>query len=212
MDRRERERARKRKEMADAAEKLFREQGFDEVTMDHVAEAAEFSKRTLYQYFGSREELVCACIREAFAAFDRYLEPILRGAETGRDKLLALGRAHSSFRNDHRYYHGAIAYSIFGLDDAAPARGPEGEACRIWVEEMYRKIEGFLRLGCGDGSIRCGLDERRVALTIGAMMNGLLMLEHRMGFLDAGVDYGELIDESIGLLLHALEAKQGVKG
>ncbi len=186
--------------MIGAAENLFREYGFDAVTMDLVAEKAEFSKRTLYQYFSGKDELVCACILEAFRAFDRYLEPLIDAAGSGKEKLLALGQAHRDFRNDERYYHGAIAYSLHETG--------EGE-CMEWVAGMYRKIEQYLRLGGRDGSIRSDIDPHRVSYTIGAMMNGLFMLEGRMGFIDSSIEgYGELIDESFALLLRALEAKK----
>jgi AcrR family transcriptional regulator len=185
--------------MIGAAEELFREHGFDSVTMDLVAEKAEFSKRTLYQYFSGKDDLVCACILEAFGAFDRYLEPLIEAAGNGKEKLLALGRAHSNFRKDERYYHGAIAYSLYETG---------GGECRAWVSGMYAKIEQYLRLGGSDGSLRSDIDPHRVSYTIGAMMNGLLMLEGRMDFIDSAIDgYGELIDESFALLLRALEAK-----
>ncbi len=49
--------ARRRAEIAQAAEKVFLEHGFAETTMQMVALAAGSSKETLYRHFGSKEDL-----------------------------------------------------------------------------------------------------------------------------------------------------------
>ena len=49
--------ARRRAEIAQAAEQVFLQHGFAETTMQSVAWAAECSKETLYRHFGSKEEL-----------------------------------------------------------------------------------------------------------------------------------------------------------
>jgi len=65
---RERKKAQTRRAISDAATRLFMENGFDEVTLAEVGEAAGVSIKTIFNYFGSKEELF----------FDREAE--LRGA------------------------------------------------------------------------------------------------------------------------------------
>lgn len=55
---RERKKQRTREAISDAAITLFLEHGFNQVSVAQVAEAAEVSKRTLFAYFPTKEDLV----------------------------------------------------------------------------------------------------------------------------------------------------------
>ncbi|GLV73120.1 TetR family transcriptional regulator [Streptomyces hygroscopicus] len=55
---RERKKQRTRDAISDAAITLFVERGFNEVSVAQIAEAAEVSKRTLFAYFPTKEDLV----------------------------------------------------------------------------------------------------------------------------------------------------------
>lgn len=47
----------KRQDLLDAAQKLIFEQGFNKTNIDEIAKEAEFSKKTLYTYFNSKNEI-----------------------------------------------------------------------------------------------------------------------------------------------------------
>lgn len=52
---REQNKARTRERLAETALTLFEQRGFDEVTVEEVADAAMVSPRTFYRYFGTKE-------------------------------------------------------------------------------------------------------------------------------------------------------------
>jgi len=66
---RERKKEQKRSRLKEAALELFAERGFDDVTVDEIAERAEVSKSTLFRYFENKEDLILADTRAHSDAF-----------------------------------------------------------------------------------------------------------------------------------------------
>jgi len=90
---REEDKQRRRQEILDAAERLFRERPDGLASMDELAMAAGLAKGTLYLYFRSKEEVLVALHeRNANEFFDR-LHTLLQGERAPSiDELIALGR------------------------------------------------------------------------------------------------------------------------
>lgn len=93
--RRARKRAETHARIQSAALSLFLRDGFDAVTLDHIAEAADVSRRSLFHYFGSKEEIVLsakgglgALLAEAVAQRPPA-EPLLVMAENALKEVAA---------------------------------------------------------------------------------------------------------------------------
>lgn len=85
---RELKKQRTRKQISDAATALFAERGFEAVTTDEIAAAAEVSKKTVFNYFSCKEDLL---FDEADAAEQRLLSAA-RGRAPGESVLHAVRR------------------------------------------------------------------------------------------------------------------------
>ncbi|MEW5354064.1 TetR/AcrR family transcriptional regulator [Streptomyces sp. 16-176A] len=86
---RERKKQKTRAAISDAAIALFLEHGFHQVSVAQVAEAAEVSKRTLFAYFPTKEDLVV----HRLADHETELARVVRAREPGTGPLAAV-RAH----------------------------------------------------------------------------------------------------------------------
>ncbi|WP_078661091.1 TetR/AcrR family transcriptional regulator [Streptomyces sp. NRRL B-24484] len=83
---RERKKRRTRAAISDAAIALFLEHGFNQVSVAQVAEAAEVSKRTLFAYFPTKEDLVLQRLADHEAEAAR----VVRARPADVDPLTAL--------------------------------------------------------------------------------------------------------------------------
>lgn len=77
-----------RQQILKASKCLFKEKGFEKTMIEDVAEKAEVSKATLYNYFSNKEGLLAGTMEEEINALMRYVESI-RHVE-GRDQQIRL--------------------------------------------------------------------------------------------------------------------------
>lgn len=96
-ERKEREKQQRREEIINAAEEVFFSKGFDNSTMDDIAEKAELSKGTLYIYFKSKEDLHMAVAHKAVAMLSAEAAGIEFGEGNALEKLVLLGRSTIEF-------------------------------------------------------------------------------------------------------------------
>ena len=68
----------KKEQVIEAARRLFHQFGFKKVSMDEIAKEAGVTKKTIYMYFGSKEELLKYFIQEEI----RNMEDIIEKVET----------------------------------------------------------------------------------------------------------------------------------
>jgi AcrR family transcriptional regulator len=82
-----------RERIVNASQQLFRDQGINCTGMDQICTVAEVSKRTLYQHFTGKDELIAECLRR----FDPEILPEVfdRSDLTPRERLLAAFDVHS---------------------------------------------------------------------------------------------------------------------
>jgi TetR/AcrR family transcriptional repressor of mexJK operon len=86
----------KRTAILDAAKRMFVRDGFERVSMDHIAAEAGVSKLTVYSHFGDKESLFAEAVR---AYCEQGMPTDLFAAEPDtplRERLLAIGNAFFS--------------------------------------------------------------------------------------------------------------------
>ena len=68
--------ARPRDRIIDAARDLFRKHGIRGIGVDAIADAADSNKMTLYRNFGSKDDLIVACIEKAAAEAETFWDEL----------------------------------------------------------------------------------------------------------------------------------------
>jgi len=85
----------------DKAIELFCEYGFEHVSMDLIAKEAEFTKRTIYRYFQSKEELYFAAAYRGHEYLYAMLTEAIDKGTTGYDKIRLAYYAYYEYWKKH---------------------------------------------------------------------------------------------------------------
>lgn len=104
----------KRQQIVEAAFNLFRENGFYATGVDLIMRRACVSKRTLYIYFPTKNELIVAVLDYYRSEYERKLSQLLTRADLdSRGKILAIFDDASLWFTDN-HFHGCLAVNAMG--------------------------------------------------------------------------------------------------
>ncbi len=92
---------RRRKEIFEAALKVFAKKGFDKTTMDEIAELIHISKPALYLYFKSKDELFFAMVDDRLKDVGNRLNEITQMNITSIEKLKKLIASYIDFYREN---------------------------------------------------------------------------------------------------------------
>jgi len=88
--------------MIAVAEEIFAERGYQASSMDDIAERVGVSKPMIYEYFGSKEGLLVACIRAARAELLGATLASVEGVDSAEEALRRGLTAFFAFIDSHR--------------------------------------------------------------------------------------------------------------
>ena len=77
----------KKQAIIQAALRLFKNKGFKETSIKSIAEVAEVSPVSIYNYFGSKDNLVALCVNDLFEEITQQAEDILKSNLAFNTKL-----------------------------------------------------------------------------------------------------------------------------
>ncbi|MEM9196019.1 MAG: TetR/AcrR family transcriptional regulator [Myxococcota bacterium] len=179
-ERRERERAERRAAILQAAGRVLDADGFDGMTMDTVASAAELSKGTLYLYFRSREALIAAIGEQRLRGMAESLRRRLPEAINGLDGVRIILETYANhFSRSHcRFALGWIS-SNAADDDSLPSFVAYRERLGTIVAMVIATIERGRR----DETIRSEVDPKMAAMLLWGEFLGVAIVNlnrHRM--------------------------------
>ncbi len=153
-ERRARERAERRQQILEAARQLFLDQGFDQASVEEIAEAAEVSKGLVYFYFRSKDEILAALVRETYSPLLEALHSLeTQAAQNPEARLLDFLRLEISFYREHARFFRLVASLVAGYEGLQI----RPEYREVFVEAHHRELavlEHILQEGVHQGCFR----------------------------------------------------------
>lgn len=205
-DRRQEEKDRRRSEIVDAAESLYRELGWEAVTMDAVARKARLSRALVYVYFKDKSELLLAITERAMEVLRTRFEEAGARARMGIDQIEAMGRAYMAFGLEFPHYFDACARLELRASDPAE-RGPVEAAVFQMGMKVHDVVVTSLEAGQRDGSIRADVGDLHVtSRVLWGFTHGLTQIAiTKAGPLaEAGISVTQLTQQAIAMIRYTL--------
>ncbi|MBN2382264.1 TetR/AcrR family transcriptional regulator [bacterium] len=188
VERKQREKEQRRNAIIDAAERIFFSKGWDNATIEEVADAAELSKGTIYLYFKTKEDLYLAIHLRGQEILLLLFEAAIQDKETGFAKIRAVGEAYFEFYFKYPAYFNALTYYETRDFDTRDQDSLAGQ-CLTKGLQINTLLSRVLGEGMEDGSIRSDLDPFQVSLILWGQTTGLIqfaslkgdLLRHKFG-------------------------------
>ncbi|HSS58761.1 MAG TPA: helix-turn-helix domain-containing protein [Solirubrobacteraceae bacterium] len=174
---RERKKQRMRDLISDIATGLFIERGFEAVTMAEIARAADVSVKTIFNYFGNKEDLFFDRAGEVLDQFTRAITERPPGVTiTGSlcallsDRIAPVAGVTWELLDDPRLYAGFQAFR------RTEARSPALTARRmVMLDEWTSVLAGVLRDDLGLDE-----DDLRADVLAALLMSGIWLRDHTL--------------------------------
>jgi AcrR family transcriptional regulator len=161
---RERKKQRTRARILEAARDLFQLRGFDETSIEQIAETAEVSRGTFFNYFSTKEALLSAIADQELASLEHRVETDLASVPSAVTKIR---RTMRMLVSDTAPFVQVTRYVL--LDALQHATGTE--RTDLWLGDILNKL---VLEAQAQGEIRADLDPDEIAHAItGAYMAAL---------------------------------------
>lgn len=159
-------RERTKEQFVKTARMLFAEKGYHLTTMNAIAVLSGKSRRTLYTYFNTKQEIYLEVIKQELQGLYNDLEAFVKRKLSPMDKMMQyIARRQTAINNVVRW-NGSLAAEFF--NDIATV-----ERARLRFDVLERRlITHILQEGIDKGTFKI-IDMKRTVLLLHACMKGL---------------------------------------
>lgn len=151
-DRKKREKEQRRQSIIDAAEKLFFAKGYDNVSMNDIANEVELNRATIYLYFENKEALCFAVILRGMRTLNKMVKSNVKSAADAQ-KINAMGKTYHTFFILYPQYFQVYYFfqsGRFGFDPQSRVNRPAWDDVREIIR-LQKEIFDILHLAIKNG-------------------------------------------------------------
>lgn len=202
-ERREREKEQRKNDIINAAEELFFDKGYENTSIESVAEKAELSKGTIYIYFKNKNDLLHAIVHRALKILEGKFKIVASGKGSGIERLNALGKAYYSFFVEYPDYFEALMHREKCTFEKDYEESEFLEKCNSAGNGIFRIMGDMIMDGIADGSLRKDIDPIKHSFALWGQTTGVMQLIKTKGpILEqmAGITGSELIDYTFDMV------------
>ena len=193
-----------------AAEKLFSKKGYAQTTIEDISKASEYSRRTIYAYYDSKEDILHHIIEKGLRSLRANIESAVNENAGFADACRAVCGAMSRYRRE--YPHSLDSLKRFGAEEIRQAAASDTvkNILRLGTE-INETLEALIIRGQESGEVRKDLVPTLTVYVLSSSLDSLLALVETKGkFICAqnGVTEEEFLDYGFRQIIDSiLEAR-----
>ena len=165
-----------KQEIMQAAEKLFANRRFHEVTLDEVAQLAKVGKGTIYRHFRDKDDLFFQAATSGFEELCELLNKKIPDSARFQDRLLATCQEITNF-----FYRRRQLFRLMQMEEGR-VLWEGGTLWEHWLEKRQALVETLIRLldqGAAEGAVRRDVKSDVLAvMLLGLLRTGARYLVH----------------------------------
>ncbi len=177
--RRAKERALKNDRFIDVAQRLFLKQGYDQTSIQQVADAADFSKRAVYLYFANKHELFSAVLLRGLSTLHQKLRSSVMPSLDGRNQVISIARSYANYALDHAEFFELLMFferRDYFYRKQTERAGHYAKQCLDINHAMGELLNDAIRRGALDGSVVSDLETHQFNLMLWAAVAGVVQV------------------------------------
>lgn len=212
MDKREQLEQFHRKRILDASRKLFSEKDREQVTMDDIAKAGDYSKATLYVYFKNKDDIYHTLLLERMKALHRHLIQVVESGKPAMHQYVAACLVLSKCYDENPNQYKDIFY-VMTRDQELQNRTTILDRLYQTSEDIYSTLSVIFQSGVEDGSFKEGTPELSSSLIYFAALSGIIELvnnKHIYIRRRTGMDKDEFMKHGFRMMLRSV-LNEGIK-
>jgi AcrR family transcriptional regulator len=209
-ERRARQLEERREKIMDSALRLFRQEGYEAITMQDIADASEISKGSLYLQFENKEALIVAILERTFDKLEAIIEREAASPGSARDRLKRIVKANIESAQSAN----GRDYNLWLLSRLSPQPdSPQQVLVRGRIERLADLVTVVFDEGARDGSVRGDIDPKNLIRLFSLI--SILFMERisKVRIVAPMVDTSEetLLEEFLDILLYYISPATGRK-
>ena len=128
----------RREHLIETAITLFCEHGYHATGIDRILATAGVSKKTMYLYFRSKEELIYAALQQYDSVFrNNFMKAVEESGQTPKDKLLAIFEVAEAWFNNNNFF-GCMFINAVG--EYSEKESPIREISKHFKQQMWNYV------------------------------------------------------------------------
>lgn len=139
----------------------FAEKGYAGATVDEIVDAAQVNKRMVYHYFGSKERLYQAALKDVYERLGSIEVTLLAKPHEVEESIRELIHIYFNFLQENPEFVNLLLW-----ENLNRGRGLEGADFELTKDPTLHYLDQAIQMGIDNGKIRDDVDVRHLLISL----------------------------------------------